>query len=288
MNKQCLQSSSSLRNLRPFLHSDQLLRVSGRESESELSYQKKYPPIIHNKHQITKLIIHSEHLCTSHAGPILLSATLSNEFHIVYMKKSVCEVVRKCKTCCRQTAKPQPQLLGQLPIERVSPGFVFQKVGVDYARPIKVKYGMVCKPTVVKAYICIFVSLSINTVHLEAASDLTSEAFIATLRRFIARRGYPNLIWSDHGSNFVGDDREIREFHEFLKQQKTKRDISEFCTASNLEWRFIPEHGPHFGGLWEAAVKSTKFHLKRIVGCVKSHLRRIEYCSCSDRGLPKQ
>ena len=156
---------------------------------------------------------------------------------------------------------------------------------MDYAGPVKVKYGMVRKPTIVKAYICVFVSLSVKAVHLEAVTDLTSEAFIAALRRFIARRGYPTLIWSDNGTNFVGANREIKEFHEFLKQKQTNSTISEFCSISNIEWRFIPEHGPNFGGLWEAAVKSTKTHLKRIVGDVKlsfeeltTILTQIEAC----------
>ena len=72
-------------------------------------------------------------------------------------------------------------MMGQLPLERVTPGPVFEKVGVDYAGPFLVKYGMVCKPTLFKAYICIFVSLTVKAVHLEAVSDLTSEAFIAAL-----------------------------------------------------------------------------------------------------------
>ena len=55
----------------------------------------------------------------------------------------------------------------------------------------------------IKAYVCVFVSLSVKAVHLELVSDLTSEAFIATLRRFISRRGKPSLIWSDNGTNFV-------------------------------------------------------------------------------------
>ncbi len=160
-------------------------------------------------------------------------------------------------------------MLGQLPLERVTPGSVFEKVGVDYAGPFHVKYGMVRKATTVKAYICIFVSLAVNAVHLEIVSDLTAEAFIATLRRFIARRGYPSLIWSDHGTNFVGANRELKELYGFLAQQRTEGIVSEFCATRNIEWRFIPEHGPHFGVIWEAAVKSTKTHLKRIMGHVK-------------------
>ncbi len=41
--------------------------------------------------------------------------------------------------------------------------------------------------------------------------------------------------------------------------------ISEFCSSQNIRWKFIPEHSPHFGGLWEAAVKSLNTHLKRVV-----------------------
>ena len=154
-----------------------------------------------------------------HAGSTLLSSSLSSCFHVIYMRKTVRTIVHHCITCCRYTCKPQYQLLGQLLLEHVTPGSVFQKVGVDYAGLVKIKYGMIRKPTIIKAYICVFVSLSVKAVHLEAVSDLTSQAFIATLRCFIARRGYPTLLWSDNGMNFVGANREIKEFHEFLKQQ---------------------------------------------------------------------
>ena len=70
---------------------------------------------------------------------------------------------------------------------------------MDNAGPFQIKYGLVHKPTIVKAYIRIFVSLSVKAVHLELVSDLTAEAFIAALHRFIARCGHPLLIWSDHG-----------------------------------------------------------------------------------------
>ena len=85
-------------------------------------------------------------------------------------------------------------MLGELPIEHVMPGLVFNKVGVDYAGPVYIKYGFIRKPTIVKAYICIFVALSVKAIHLELVSDLSTDAFVASLRRFIARRGKPSLI----------------------------------------------------------------------------------------------
>lgn len=267
--KQLPPNNSCLLSLHPFLDSDGILRVGGRESNAKLAYSQLHPVILHGKHQVSKLIIRSEHLRMLHAGPTLLSASLNRRFHIVYLHKTVRSITRQCVTCRRQVVRPQPQMMGQLPLERVTPGCIFEKVGVDYAGPFYIKYGFVRKPTVVKAYVCIFVSLAVKAVHLEAVSDLTSESFIATLRRFIARRGHPSLIWSDNGTNFVGANRELRELYEFLAQQKTEGTISEFCTARNVEWRFIPERGPNFGGLWEAVVKSAKTHLKRIMGSIK-------------------
>ena len=75
--------------------------------------------------------------------------------------------------------------------------------------------------------VCIFVSLTVKVVHLELVSDLTSEAFIGALRRFVARRGYPHLIWSDHGKNFVGANHE-------LKTEIAQCKISEFCASRSM------------------------------------------------------
>lgn len=129
-------------------------------------------------------------------------------------------------------------------MERITPDHPFNKVGIDYAKPFFEKHGYVRKPTVVKAYACVFVSLSIKAVHLELVSDLTSDVFISCLRRFIARRGKPSLIMSDNGTNFVGANRGLKEFDQFVQLQKTQKEISEFCSNHNIQWKFIPEHAP--------------------------------------------
>ena len=158
-----------------------------------------------------------------------------------------------------------------------------------------------CANWVVKAYICVFVSLSVKAVHLELVSDLSSDAFISALWRFIARRGKPTLIWSDNGTNFVGAPTELKQFADFLENQKTQRVISEFCTYQRIQWKFIPERSPHFGGLWESTVKSMKYHLKRVTADVKLTFKEfstvivpVEAClnsrplvalSCNDDGI---
>ena len=137
----------------------------------------------------------------------------------------------------------------------------------------------------VKSYVCVFVSMSVKAVHLELVSDLSTESFIACLRRFVAQRRKPSSFFSDHGTNFVGAYLVLNELYVFLRSKKTNEAICDFCSIQGIKWHFIPERAPHFGGLWEAAVKSFKTHLKRVVGNSKldfeemsTVLAQIEAC----------
>lgn len=38
-----------------------------------------------------------------------------------------------------------------------------------------------------------------------------------------------------------------------------------YVAQHKIDFHFIPAYSPVFGGLWEAAVKSTKFHVKRTI-----------------------
>ena len=280
-----LPRSSPLVPLHPIVDQNGILRVGGRESNSKGTFASQHPVILHGAHPVTSLVIYTEHLRLLHAGPTLLSCALNRRYHIIGGRSAVRSIARACIICRRTTVRPQCQLMGQLPSERVSSDLIFSKVGVDYAGPFLIKLGPTRRPTIVKAYACLFVSLSVKAVHIEVVSDLTTAAFLGCLRRFVARRGKPILIWSDHGTNFMGASRELRELVDFLLKQKTQKAVSEFCTTQHIQWKFIPEHAPHFGGLWEAAVRSMKTHLRRIVSGVKltfeeltTMLAQVEAC----------
>ena len=76
-----LPKTSSLLHLHPFLDSDSLFRVGGREHNSNRSYSSQHPIILSGKHPVTKLIVRSEHLRLLHAGATLLICSLSTFLH---------------------------------------------------------------------------------------------------------------------------------------------------------------------------------------------------------------
>lgn len=192
-----LPRSSPLLPLHSFIDENELLRVGGRGQHSGRSYTNQHPVILPGNNHVTKLLIRSENLRLFHTGPTFLSCSLNRHLHNVGGRKVVRSITRAGVTCCRVAARPQHQLCGQLPLERVTPDIVLNKVGLDYAGPLLLKLGSTRRPTNIKAYVCVFVSLSVKTVHLELVSDLTTPAFVACLCRFVARQGKPVLTWSE-------------------------------------------------------------------------------------------
>jgi hypothetical protein len=96
--------------------------------------------------------------------------------------------------------------------------------------------------------------------------EVITDAFMAGLKRFIARRGKPSVIYSDNGTNFQGAANQLKELHALFQTSTHLHSIQTCLSEQNCDWKFIPPHTPHFGGLWEAAVKSMKHHLRRTLG----------------------
>ncbi|XP_037942506.1 uncharacterized protein LOC119677264 [Teleopsis dalmanni] len=146
------------------------------------------------------------------------------------------------------------QRMATLPKARVTPSPPFARSGLDYCGPFNIRIGSKAVRTVRKAYVTILVCMVTKAAHIELAEDLTSEAFINAYTRFVNRRGPCNHLYSDNGTTFIG----LQAWHNEYSQQE--------LANRGTKWHFLPPGAPHQGGLWEAAVKSAKKHLLRIVG----------------------
>jgi len=156
--------------------------------------------------------------------------------------------------------------MGKLPPERVQPSRPFLNTPVDYAGPISLVVGTPRSKTIIKGYIAISVCFATKAIHIELVTSLTTKAFLAALKRFIARRGRPRTIHSENGTNFQGAANELHAAYKMLQLTSQMATIQDFLAAEGFMWNFIPPHASHFGGLWEAAVKSIKYHLRRTLG----------------------
>lgn len=256
--------TSKIRSLTPFLENG-ILRVGGRlENSSELE-TAKHPIILpHNSH-LTKLIIADAHLKTLHGGKQAMLNYLRSAYWIVQVKNLVKHHIRKCVSCIRHENTKQTQLMGSLPSARVTPARAFIRSGVDYAGPINLRTTKGRGHKSFKGYVCLFICMVTKAIHLEVVSDLTSRGFVEAFKRFIARRGRCLELYSDHGTNFVGASKELKDL--FNNEKSTLiQEVAEGLALNGTSWHFIPPKSPNFGGLWEAGIKSTKYHIKRVIG----------------------
>ena len=259
-----LPSRSKLLRLNPYLDDQGLLRVGGRLRHSTIPTDAKHPVVLPGSSRLAELLVNEAHRRTLHGGTQLTLATLRQRYWILQGRQRVKALIHRCPTCIRWRATTGQQLMGDLPAQRVTPSRPFQHVGVDYAGPVSLLAVRGRGQRTHKGYVALFICLSTRAVHLELVSDCSTEAFIAALRRFTSRRGLCTSIHSDQGTNFVGADRMLQEM---LALRDTGRSlIHSTLLKEGIEWKFNPPAAPHFGGLWEAAVKSTKYHLRRVIG----------------------
>ncbi|KAG7197627.1 hypothetical protein KM043_013408 [Ampulex compressa] len=109
---------------------------------------------------------------------------------------------------------------------------------------------------------------------------MTSDSFLAALKRFTSCKDKPVSMYSDNGTAFTGAARQLKEFYDFISKDQIQTDIKGFLRRSEISWSFIPTNTPHFGGLWEAAVKSTKQHMHRIIGEAHLTFEEIQTVLC--------
>ncbi|XP_029158933.1 uncharacterized protein LOC114931136 [Nylanderia fulva] len=267
-----LPKSNSLTKLTPFIDSSGFLRTGGRLQNSTLPPESKHLLILPKRSPLTELIIKDAHIRSCHGGTQITSTILRNSYWIIGGRLPIKNFILRCVICTRYRQKRAQQLMGQLPPERVTPtSRPFINTGIDYAGPLLIKTWKGRNARQYKAYIAVFVCFATSATHLELVSDYSADAFVAAYKRFTARRGICTNLFSDCGTNLIGANTELKELLSEASQEHTK--LASLLANDGTQWHFNPPSAPHFGGKWEAAVKSVKFHLKRVLG---NHLLTFE------------
>jgi len=256
-----VHKTSPLKGLAPFIDDQGLIRVGGRLQASSLKTDTKHPILLPD-HPLTRVLMEETHIKNKHVGAQGLIAIMRQQYWPLKAKILARMVIHRCIICTKAKPKLMQQIMGNLPTDRVEPARPFINTGVDFWGPIWTHYKLRGKrPT--KSYVAVFCCFASKAIHMEVVTDLTTDAFLMALKRFIGRRGICRKIYCDNATNFVGAKNELQELKDAIFNSKSQERLKTVCSFYNIEFVFMPARAPHFGGLWEAAVKSAKNLFKK-------------------------
>lgn len=246
-----------------FIDEKGLLRCRGRLVNAPLPVETISPILLDRDHSLTKLIIMDIHCKLKH---ISQKQTLT-EFRQSYWTKSARSLVRillhQCLLCKRLKSQPfrYPEIPPPLPGYRLSDARAFAAVGIDNFGPLYVKniYNNVNeRPVMNKAWVTLYTCASSRALVLDLVPRPDSSSFISSFRRFISRRGCPDHIISDNGSNFVS------------------RDTQTYISNLKINWHFNLPLAPWNGGFFERLVRSAKELLRKDLRSTKLSFEEMQ------------
>lgn len=118
-------------------------------------------------------------------------------------------------------------------------------------------YGFLEGRKELKRYGLLFTCLCSRAVHIELLDNLSTDAFLNSLRAFIALCGNIRQLRSDQGTNFVGARREFLE---------TVKEMNQECLKQlGCEFVMNPPSASHMGGAWERQIRTIRSLLTSIL-----------------------
>ena len=237
-----------------------ILRCHGRFLNAELSEAAKYPKLLPRYEYFTRLVIQEIHERLIHAGISHTLASLRQEYWLPQGRVEVRACVNRCLVCRRHEgpsfALPK---MPPWPKQRVSESLPFQFTGLDYLGPVFVKEDKV----ITKMWICLFTCLAVRAVHLEWVRSLSAEHFLLCLRRFMARRGRPEMIISDNATQFKLVKNVIDKQ---WKELTLDEEVVSYLSNNGIRWQFTTALAPWQGGFFERLVGLVKRCLRKGIG----------------------
>jgi hypothetical protein len=257
---QQLPKKSSLKTFSPFMDENGVLRVRGRLSaNSELTFDQKHQIIIPHCN-FSAALVRDYHKRYLHPTKTTLMAMIYQKYWIIKLKKTVKKIHYECVRCFRANPSTAVQLMGDLPEARVKLTTPFVNTAVDYTGFYLIRKSSARRSTLTKGYVVVFKCMCTGAIHLDIASDLSSQTFIAVLDRFVSRRGPCSQIFTDNATCFQGADKTLKKL--LLDMEPS---VKQYCANKMIKWNFTTPRSPSAGGIYESGIKLMKHHLKRII-----------------------
>ena len=264
-------------SLNPKLDTNGLLRMTGRlRHATHLSLDKRCPVLIPKTCFLAKKIIEHTHakILQHIGGPKHIMAELNTRYWVLGGTPTAKATLKACIKCRQHSLKTASQQMAPLPDCRTQPAShrlpVFHTVGIDCAGPFKTIIARKAH----KRYFVVFVCCQYRAVHLEALKSLSTQSFLCALTRFMARRGTPQTIISDNGTNFVGANNELMRLWATDDETTIRND------SPGINWQFNTPYASHTGGHFERLVQMVKHGLYKQLNTESMTDEQFETCLC--------
>ena len=197
------------------------------------------------------------HLATLHGGIGLTMAKVRELYWVPRLRRLVKKVRGKCWGCKRFRTKAfQSPAPGNLPNTRTTGTTPYQVIGVDFAGPIRYRGK---SKAAKKAYLALYGCSLTRGVYLDVLQSLEIEDFIISLKRFVARRGRPRLIYSDNGATF-------KAAAKWLKGAQHSEKFNDYLAQHSITWQFNLSRAPWWGGQIERLIGLFKNAFYKTIG----------------------
>lgn len=254
---QPLPRRSIIRDLRPFIDNEDVLRLGGRLNKSPQAFSELHPILMPANSHYGNLLILEAHRQVFHSGLRDTMVQLRERFWIIRARQRTKQLIGRCVTCRKSDSRAADQIEGQLPADRVTPGHPFQVIGVDFAGPLT----LLRNKTRSTAFMVLFTCATTRAVHIELCEDCSAVKFLQAFRRFSARRGICHTIYSDNAKSFKAASKEFQAVYRTLKDPL----IHDYTSMRGIRWCFIAERAPWWGGFYERLIRSVKSAIAKTI-----------------------
>ena len=128
----------------------------------------------------------------------------AREFSILRARQAIKKVLYKCLPCKIAKNPSGQERDAPNPPNSVTASNPFQVTGINFAGLIYDQWT----PHLKQCYFALFSCATIQAVHLELCSDMTTDTVLLAFQRFIESRGVPQTIYTDNVLSFHVANRE--------------------------------------------------------------------------------